>query len=131
EILKEFLTPHIDAMILPAVVGKIGTRLAAERRKKLGEAHELLKAASTVLGELYGAPADGNEEEGRSDGAHKGADDGPRDNESIRSCWHSSATSSPATSMTTPSCSCRRTKRFCTLTTASFPASNTYLKIPT
>src|SRR5437588_1290134 len=52
EILKEFLTPHIDAMILPAVVGKIGTRRAAERRKKLGEAHELLKAASTVLGEL-------------------------------------------------------------------------------
>lgn len=49
DILKEFLAPHIDAQILPAVAAKIGARLQAEKRAKLGEAHKHLQAAKAVL----------------------------------------------------------------------------------
>jgi hypothetical protein len=78
EILKEYLAPHIDAQLLPAITGKIGTRIAAEQNAKLGEAHQHLKAATAVLEALHKGLADGSEEEGRSDDA-KSVDDGPRD----------------------------------------------------
>ena len=33
DILKEFLAPHIDAQLLPAVIGKIGVRSSLPKRK--------------------------------------------------------------------------------------------------
>src|SRR5205085_2492847 len=45
EILKEYLAPHIDAQILPAVASKIGSRISAATKEKLREAHKHLKAA--------------------------------------------------------------------------------------
>jgi hypothetical protein len=69
EIIKEFLTPHINANLLPAVVGKIGARLAAEDQKKTAEVYEHLKAALAVLERLQGGLADDREEVSRSDEA--------------------------------------------------------------
>jgi hypothetical protein len=79
EILKEYLAPHIDPLILTALTAKIGARMSAESKKKLGEAHEHLKAAKAVLEDLHGGLADGREEEDRSDDAGKGIGDGPRE----------------------------------------------------
>jgi hypothetical protein len=73
EILKEFLTPHVDPQLLTALTAKIGARIYAEKKTKLGEAHQHLKAATAVLEDLYGALADGDGEEGRSDGVEKSA----------------------------------------------------------
>jgi hypothetical protein len=66
-ILREFLAPHVDAQLLPAVTAKLGSRLATEQKTKLGEAHKLLTAAKSVLEGLSLSLADGSEEEGRSD----------------------------------------------------------------
>jgi len=79
EILKEFLAAHIDAQLLPAVAAKIGAKLSAETKAKLGEAHQHLKAAKAVLEALHGGLADGREEEGGSDDG-KAVDDRPRNN---------------------------------------------------
>ena len=81
EILKEYLAPHIDAQILPAIIGKIGARMSAQSKAKLGEAHEHLKAAKAVLEGLHPGLADGNEEESRSDDS-KTVDDGSRESRS-------------------------------------------------
>ena len=78
EILKEYLAPHIDPLILNALTSKIGAKLSTETKKKLGEAHQHLKAAQAVLEDLHGGLADGGEEEDRSDG--KSAGDGPHKN---------------------------------------------------
>ncbi len=78
-ILTEYLAPHIDKAILPAIIAKVGARISAESKKKIAEAHTHLKAAQSVLEALHGALADGNEEEGGSDDA-KHVDDRPRDN---------------------------------------------------
>jgi hypothetical protein len=66
EILKEFLTPHVDPLVLTALTAKIGARISGETKAKLGEAHQHLKAAKAVLEELHGGLADGDGEEGRS-----------------------------------------------------------------
>jgi hypothetical protein len=90
EILKEFLSPHIDAQLLPAVASKIGAKLASELKSKLGEAHQNLKAATAVLEALHKGFADASEEEGRSDSIVTGAGDGPRDQRSrTRTASHS------------------------------------------
>jgi hypothetical protein len=78
EILKEYLAPHIDPLLLTALTAKIGARISADTNKKLGEAHQLLKAAKAVLEDLHKGLADGSGEEGRSNDA-KGIDDGPRE----------------------------------------------------
>jgi hypothetical protein len=75
-ILKEFLAPHVDAQLLPAVTAKLGSRLAEEHNKSLGEAHKLLKAATAVLEGLSSSLADGSEDESRSDASN--GDDGSR-----------------------------------------------------
>jgi hypothetical protein len=82
DILKEFLAPHINANLLPAVAGKIGARLAAENKVKTAEVYTYLKAATAVLEVLHKDLADGNEEESRSDVTPKGNGDGSRENRS-------------------------------------------------
>ncbi|HEX3721242.1 MAG TPA: hypothetical protein VHV31_00530 [Nitrolancea sp.] len=82
DILTEFLAPHIDAQLLPAVAAKIGSKLSSATKDKLGEAHQHMKAAKAVLESLHPGLADGDEEESRSDGDRKVADDGSRDTRS-------------------------------------------------
>jgi hypothetical protein len=77
DIIKEFLAPHIDAQLLPAVAGKIGASLQAEKKASLAGAYEHLKAAKAVLEALHGGLADDREEESRSDDA-KNVDEGSR-----------------------------------------------------
>ena len=81
DILKEYLAPHIDAQLLPAVAAKIGSKLSSATKEKLGEAHQHMKAAKAVLEALHPGLADGSEEESRSDGA-KSAGDGSREQRS-------------------------------------------------
>jgi hypothetical protein len=64
DILKEFLAAHIDAQLLPAVIGKIGAKLAAEKKATISVAYEHLKSAKAVL-EALGL-GDGDGEEARS-----------------------------------------------------------------
>jgi rubrerythrin len=66
-ILKEFLAPHIDPLILNSVISKVGARISATTKERLREAHEHMKAASAVLEQLHGGLADGDGEEGGSD----------------------------------------------------------------
>jgi hypothetical protein len=68
EIIKEILAPHIDAQLLPAVAGKLGAKIVAAHREKLGEAHQQLKAAIAIVEALHGALRDSDGEESRSDG---------------------------------------------------------------
>jgi hypothetical protein len=68
EILKEFLAPHVDDQLLTALTGKIASRITAETTKKLGEAHQYLKAATTVLESLSKALGDGGGEEKPAEG---------------------------------------------------------------
>lgn len=72
-ILNEFLAPHISSLILPAVVAKIGARMSAESKNKLGEAHEHMKAAKAILEGLHGGLADGDGEEKPAEGEGKTA----------------------------------------------------------
>jgi hypothetical protein len=80
EILKEYLAPHVDPMMLNAISAKIGARISAETKKQLGEAHEHLKSAKAILEALHGGLADGDGEEGRSgdDGKSTPAPEKPR-----------------------------------------------------
>jgi hypothetical protein len=66
EILKEFLAPHIDAQLLPVIAGKIGSKLTTEANKKLGEAHQNLKAAIAVVESLCKGLGNDEGEESRS-----------------------------------------------------------------
>jgi hypothetical protein len=68
DILKEILSPHINANLLPAVTGKIGARLAAENKAKTAEVYEHLKAAIAIVAALHGALGNDEGEESRSDG---------------------------------------------------------------
>ncbi|HLH93536.1 MAG TPA: hypothetical protein VKW08_00315 [Xanthobacteraceae bacterium] len=68
EILKEFLAPHISAQLLPAVSGKIASRITAAHREKLGEAHQNMKAALAIVASLHGALGDDEGDESRSVG---------------------------------------------------------------
>jgi hypothetical protein len=77
EILKEFLTPHVDPQILTALTTKIGARMSAESKNKLGEAHEHLKAATAVVEALHGGLRDSDGEDGRSDGDNKSSATAP------------------------------------------------------
>jgi hypothetical protein len=67
-ILKEFLAPHIDPLILNSVIAKVGSRISAATREKLREAHDHMKAASAIVEALHGNLGDGDGEEGGSDG---------------------------------------------------------------
>jgi len=67
-ILKEFLAPHIDPLILNSVISKVGARISVATREKLREAHEHMKAASAIVEALHGNLGDGDGEEGGSDG---------------------------------------------------------------
>jgi hypothetical protein len=62
ELLKEFLEPHVDSQILTALTAKIASRLTTDNTKKLGEAHQHLKAATAVLESLSKALGDGSGE---------------------------------------------------------------------
>jgi hypothetical protein len=77
EILKEYLAPHVPAQLLPAVAAKIGSKLSAATKEKLGEAHQHLIAAKAVLEALHGGLADDREEESGSDSG-KAVDDASR-----------------------------------------------------
>jgi hypothetical protein len=66
EILKEYLAPHVAAQLLPAVAAKIGSKLSAATKEKLGEAHTHLKAATAVVEALHGGLRDSDGEEDRS-----------------------------------------------------------------
>jgi hypothetical protein len=61
-IIKEFLQPHVDAQLLTALTAKIASRIASENTKKLGEAHQHMKAATAVLEGLSKALGDGSGE---------------------------------------------------------------------
>jgi hypothetical protein len=65
-IIKEFLTPHVDAQLLPAVASKLGMKLAASNREKLSEAHQQLKAATAIVAALHGGLGNDDGEESRS-----------------------------------------------------------------
>ncbi|AVT83672.1 hypothetical protein [Rhodopseudomonas palustris] len=78
EILTNFLAPHIDKQILPALVAKIGARLTTEKATQLSEAHQHLKAATSILEKVFGSLADGSEDESRSDVASKADENGSR-----------------------------------------------------
>jgi len=78
-IIKEFLAPHIDAQLLPAVASKLGAKLSAETKTKVAEAYTQLKAALAVLEGLHGGLADDREEVSRSDDA-KSIGEGSREN---------------------------------------------------
>jgi hypothetical protein len=67
-IIKEFLAPHVDAQLLPAVAAKLGAKLAASNREKLGEAHQQMKAAIAIVAALHGGLGNDEGEESRSDG---------------------------------------------------------------
>ena len=89
DILKEYLAPHIDAQLLPAIAAKIGSKLSSATKDKLGEAHQHMKAAKAVLESLHPGLADGDGEESRSDDS-KTVGDGSRENRSkTRSASHS------------------------------------------
>jgi hypothetical protein len=62
EIIKEYLEPHVDAHLLLPLTAKIASKLTAENTKKLGEAHQHLKAATAVLETLSKALGDGSGE---------------------------------------------------------------------
>lgn len=62
EIIKEFLTPHVDPQLLTALTAKIASKISSENTKKLGEAHQHLKAATAVLESLSKALGDGSGE---------------------------------------------------------------------
>jgi hypothetical protein len=62
EIIKEFLAPHVDAQLLIPLTAKIASKLTGENTKKLGEAHQHLKAATAVLESLSKALGDGSGE---------------------------------------------------------------------
>ena len=49
EILKEYLAPHIDPLIMTALTAKIGARISAASKEKLGEAHQHMKAATAIV----------------------------------------------------------------------------------
>ena len=66
EILKEFLSPHIDAQLLPAVISKVGARISRVTRERLREAHEHMKAASGIVEDLHGGLKDDDGEASRS-----------------------------------------------------------------
>lgn len=66
-VLREFLTPHVDPLILNALALKIGAKISGETKKRLAEAHQLLNAAKAVLEDLHPDLADGSGEESRSD----------------------------------------------------------------
>lgn len=66
-ILKEFLTPHVDPLMLTALATKIGAKVSAESKNRIVEAHQHLNAAKAVLEALHPDFADGDGEEGRSD----------------------------------------------------------------
>jgi hypothetical protein len=68
EILKEFLSPHIDAQLLPAITGKIGSKLAALTKAQIAEAYQHMKAATAIVAALHGGLGNDEGEESRSDG---------------------------------------------------------------
>jgi len=63
EVLKEFLAPYVDEKLLAPLTLKIATKLTTETTKKLSEAHQHLKAATTVLESLSKTLGDGSGEE--------------------------------------------------------------------
>jgi hypothetical protein len=65
-ILKEFLAPHIDPQMLNALTTKLGARISAASKEKLGEAHEHLKAATAIVEALHGGLGNDEGEESRS-----------------------------------------------------------------
>jgi hypothetical protein len=67
ELLKEYLAPHVDSQILTALTAKIGARISAENKAKLGEAHQHLKAATAIVEALHGGLGNDDGEESRSD----------------------------------------------------------------
>jgi hypothetical protein len=71
EILKEFLAPHVDPQVLTALTAKVGARISSATRERLREAHEHLKAATSIVEALHGNLGDDDGEEGRSDGDDK------------------------------------------------------------
>lgn len=66
-ILKDFLTPHVDPLVLTALTLKIGARISSDTKKRIAEAHSHLNAAKAVLEALHPDLADGSGEESRSD----------------------------------------------------------------
>lgn len=68
DILKEYLTPHVDPQVIHALTMKVGARISAASRERLREAHEHMKSASAIVEALHGGLGDGDGEEGRSTG---------------------------------------------------------------
>jgi phage head maturation protease len=71
--LKTFLTPYVPEPMQRAVFMKVGARISAVTKEKLGEAHEHLNAASAIVKALHGGLGDDDGEESRSDGDEKSA----------------------------------------------------------
>jgi hypothetical protein len=71
EILKEHLSAFVPEQMQTAVFLKVGARISASTKAQLGEAHQLMKAASAIVETLHGALGNDDGEEGRSEGAEK------------------------------------------------------------
>jgi len=76
-ILNNHLKTFVPEPLQRAVFQKVGAQISAATKKKLGEAHEHLKAASAVLEALHPGLADGDGEESRSNDAEKSAPSAP------------------------------------------------------
>jgi hypothetical protein len=71
EILKEHLSAFVPEQMQTAVFLKVGARISAASKEKLGEAHQHMKAASAIVEALHGALGNDDGEEGRSEGDEK------------------------------------------------------------
>ncbi|HEX3861292.1 MAG TPA: hypothetical protein VHY35_06320 [Stellaceae bacterium] len=68
EILKTFLAPYVPEQMQTAVFMKVGARISAASKEKLGEAHQHMKAATAIVEALHGALENDDGEESRSVG---------------------------------------------------------------
>ncbi len=67
EILKTFLSPYVPEQMQTAVFMKVGARISAASKEKLGEAHQHMKAATAIVEALHGALENDDGEEDSSD----------------------------------------------------------------
>lgn len=77
QILSDHLKTFVPEPLQRAVFQKVGAQISSATKKKLGEAHEHMKAASAVLEALHPGLADGDGEDSRSNGDEKSQPSAP------------------------------------------------------
>lgn len=78
EILKTFLSPYVPEPMQRAVFMKVGARISAATKDKLGEAHQHMQAATAIVEALHGALGNDDGEESRSVGDVQSSAPAPR-----------------------------------------------------